>query len=91
MMLLRIGLEPSCLSCQDRVAFAGDDSDLLPLDVLALLDRFDDLEDDVVTGSSLSAAWHVCFSSRVTISRRRACFLDENTKLTPLYKAGNHC
>ena len=45
-----------------------DDSDSLPLDVLALLDRFDDLEDDVVTGSSLSAAWHVCFSSRVTIT-----------------------
>ena len=45
-----------------------DDSDSLPLDVLALLDRFDDLEDDVVTGSSLSAAWHVCFSGRVTIT-----------------------
>ena len=27
-----------------------DDSDSLPVDVLALLDRFDDLEDDVVTG-----------------------------------------
>ena len=58
-----------------EVALSGqwrllDDSDSLPLDVLALLDRFDDLdlEDDVVTGSSLSAAWHVCFSSRVTIT-----------------------
>ena len=27
-----------------------DDSDSLPVDVLALLDRFNDLEDDVVTG-----------------------------------------
>ena len=38
-----------------EVALSGqwrllDDSDSLPLDVLALLDRFDDIEDDVVTG-----------------------------------------